>query len=502
MPNNDICFLCSANSCSDNDECASAPCVNGICVDGIDQYTCRCNPGWTGTNCDISNDECASTPCVNGLCRDETNQYTCVCDPGWTGNNCDITQTGTACRQGSCWHVRGGYRVSATCENGYCVCDSPDYSRESCLPSVGSCQIQKSVSVSAAHASRSGTEEDTYSCVTGESGQHDIHVLGVHGGNSFYTDFTDSPIVGNTSVILETHSQTNRPVVLVLASHSTVRWVLYVTDMVDIDEIVLIAHNIDETSVDWSGTPRDNVTVTKLDRSIPHGYGSDGGGGNTVGLLKYIRDNYGPVKTFTGTHTADFWTLDISYGNTTDNPITPGTDECHSDPCVNGYCIDEDAMYTCVCFLGYTGVNCETDVNPGISSDTWTLRSFRYDNNWNDCDGQQYVKSTGYDVGAYVGVVLCSSTRYKIFLNDDLHSNFRNIADSSGHGQDHCELVGTQDSTTVTIDNDFWLSPSSVGYYRSTWGDEFQTGNIGGGIGENWTGKYYVKWYECGVSIP
>ena len=39
------------------------------------------------------------------------------------------------------------------------------------------------------------------------------------------------------------------------------------------------------------------------------------------------------------------------------------------------------------------------------------------------------------------------------------------------------------------------------GYYRSSWGEEFILGNIGGGIGETWTGIFYVKWYECGVPI-
>ena len=35
-------------------------------------------------------DECVSSPCANGQCQDEINQYTCMCDPGWTGENCDM----------------------------------------------------------------------------------------------------------------------------------------------------------------------------------------------------------------------------------------------------------------------------------------------------------------------------------------------------------------------------------------------------------------------------
>lgn len=45
----------SAYSLPDIDECASTPCLNGgTCLDGINQYTCRCPPGYDGDNCENS----------------------------------------------------------------------------------------------------------------------------------------------------------------------------------------------------------------------------------------------------------------------------------------------------------------------------------------------------------------------------------------------------------------------------------------------------------------
>ncbi|XP_072036251.1 uncharacterized protein [Amphiura filiformis] len=353
--------ICAAGytgtTCDTNiNDCSPNPCQNGgRCTDGVDSYTCTCAAGYTGATCDSTIDdtnECLSGPCLNGAtCNDIMGSYTCSCAHGWTGVNCEQAQTGIECHDGSCGHVRG-YRVSATCENGYCVCDSPDYSRETCLPSVGSCQIQQS-DIAAARASYGGTERDTYSCVTEESGPQSIHVLAVYEGNRN----TRPPSAGDMDVSLETSSQTNKSVVLVLASYEPVRWILDVPDMVLIDEIVLISYHLDESSVEWSGTPRYNVQITE--HGSIYGYGSDSGGGNTVGLLKYIRDNYGPVSSFTGTYNADSWTLDISYGI----PIDPDIDECASAPCVNGVCVDGINRYTCVCDSGWTGTNCDTNID-------------------------------------------------------------------------------------------------------------------------------------------
>ena len=39
----------------------------GLCTDGINNYSCRCDPGYVGRHCDQNQDECASSPCVNGM---------------------------------------------------------------------------------------------------------------------------------------------------------------------------------------------------------------------------------------------------------------------------------------------------------------------------------------------------------------------------------------------------------------------------------------------------
>ncbi|CAG5130728.1 unnamed protein product, partial [Candidula unifasciata] len=89
------------------------------------------------------------------------------------------------------------------------------------------------------------------------------------------------------------------------------------------------------------------------------------------------------------------------------------------------------------------------DVKLGL--DEWIPYKFEFDPSRSECYGDQYVKRTKYPKARYVGVVLCSSKRYKIFLSTSLHSKFLNIGDGSGMGEDHCEFVGGSNNSQVTL---------------------------------------------------
>ena len=49
---------------------------NGDCLDGINEFTCSCAPGYSGDLCEVDIDDCATDPCNrNGTCVDLINDY-------------------------------------------------------------------------------------------------------------------------------------------------------------------------------------------------------------------------------------------------------------------------------------------------------------------------------------------------------------------------------------------------------------------------------------------
>ncbi|XP_078581452.1 laminin subunit gamma-3-like [Branchiostoma floridae x Branchiostoma japonicum] len=62
---------------------------------------------WCVTGADVNNlyalcadlNECEPSPCVHGTCTDDIGGYTCTCENGWEGINCDLTSFNGECYQ-------------------------------------------------------------------------------------------------------------------------------------------------------------------------------------------------------------------------------------------------------------------------------------------------------------------------------------------------------------------------------------------------------------------
>uniref|UniRef100_A0A8C7EP10 Fibronectin type III domain-containing protein 1 n=1 Tax=Neovison vison TaxID=452646 RepID=A0A8C7EP10_NEOVI len=134
-------------------------------------------------------------------------------------------------------------------------------------------------------------------------------------------------------------------------------------------------------------------------------------------------------------------------------------------------------------------------VRPPGGEPIWIPFAFKHDPSYTDCHGRQYVKRTWYK--KFVGVVLCNSLRYKIYLSDNLKDTFYSIGDSWGRGEDHCQFVDSHLDGRTGPQSYVEALPTIQGYFRQYRQEPVSFGNIGFG-----TPYYYVGWYECGVSIP
>ncbi|XP_032880967.1 fibronectin type III domain-containing protein 1 isoform X1 [Amblyraja radiata] len=139
-------------------------------------------------------------------------------------------------------------------------------------------------------------------------------------------------------------------------------------------------------------------------------------------------------------------------------------------------------------------------IRPPGGEPIWIPFTFNYEPSSSECEGKQYVKRTWYR--KFVGVVLCNSLRYKIFLAEGLKDTFYSIGDAWGKGEDHCQFVDSfLEGRTGTHEYPASL-PVIPGYHRSYRQQPVTFGLIGGVGNYGGTPNYYVGWYECGVPIP
>uniref|UniRef100_A0A3Q2PMY3 Delta-like protein n=1 Tax=Fundulus heteroclitus TaxID=8078 RepID=A0A3Q2PMY3_FUNHE len=147
--------------CHENiNDCIDNPCKNGgTCIDGLNSFQCFCPDGWEGHLCDLNVDECRHNPCKNGgRCIDLVNDFYCECTGDWKGKTC---------------HSREFQCDETTCSNGGTCYDHIDTFRCSCPPGWGgkTCNTAKNSTCGSSPCFNGGTcvgGGDTFSCICKE----------------------------------------------------------------------------------------------------------------------------------------------------------------------------------------------------------------------------------------------------------------------------------------------------------------------------------------------
>eukprot|EP00731_Ephydatia_muelleri_P015673 Em0009g97a len=260
---------------------------------------------------------------------------------------------GVACFGHNC---SGSY---STCVDGYCRCpDNPDRDYCTCLAKVSGCSIVENPSNSSGISYFRQVKQTLYSCLnTLPSCQYGVHVIGIVMGEA--NNFDANGIV--TTVSLTVDGEIQVPIILVLVSDWPVTWRLNVTAGVTIDRVLLTSSSLAASSVTY---PQCSVrAVEKIsDKNLPGSYGSDDGGGDSVGLLKYLTQR--SESCVSDSVCNDGKERECSLGEYCSGSNAIGT------MCIDGSCRcpnDPNRDY-CTCLARHAGCNISLDPDhaPGI----------------------------------------------------------------------------------------------------------------------------------------
>ena len=151
------------------------------------------------------------------------------------------------------------------------------------------------------------------------------------------------------------------------------------------------------------------------------------------------------------------------FGGFTDPDCTTDIDECVSDPCVHGDCVNSIDSYLCMCNAGYVGEDCSVEIDECSSS---------------PCADRQCVDAVGSYACAcqagYIGLNCatemdeCSSNPCVYGICNDALNSFTCACDV-GFGGVHCESAVSTAGLYWTESNRFNGISYAASDTRSSW---------------------------------
>ncbi|XP_015514876.1 protein crumbs isoform X6 [Neodiprion lecontei] len=330
--------------------CANNPCLNGgTCTSNQDGFNCTCPIEWTGTACDQDVDECATygnSLCNNGICVNTNGSYDCFCRPGFSGDHCDMEIDECLC---------GPCKNNATCIdriNAFeCSCQD-GYAGKTCEVDVDECLSNPCI-----NGATCIDNTAFYSCIcslgfTGNNCEINIDDCQsspclnygecIDGINNYTCNCTDTGFEGancefNIDDCLSAPCMNGAKCVDGILSYNCQCYDGYtgLNCEKDIDEC-------ESSPCQFNGTC--------LERSNRELYKSNASTLPAIFTRNFSYENASGYEC-------------ICISGVIGKNCEININECESNPCVTGTCMDRIGGYKCECDDGFEGTHCQTDID-------------------------------------------------------------------------------------------------------------------------------------------